>query len=214
MAKKLKRVVESTSYPLPNDLWLDTSGENPVLKINRNGDWIPVSGGNSDGGDTPSPDPTPAEFYIKFRIHDFGLDQRGNIADSYKTRGYDLDELFDMSDDTLPKLIEYAMKMQALQLEQYEDRDGIETDVNYNYCDINLDLFESGLWGEFSSEDFSCGNHPRVQIMSSYSDNVTGKAVFLPKLVISNSQASYGDIPGVSAIYLEMKEDGKYWIVS
>lgn len=57
MEKKIKRVVESNGSPLDTDLWIDSSGDAPVLKTKQHGEWVEIGGGTSP---SPEPEPTPS----------------------------------------------------------------------------------------------------------------------------------------------------------
>ena len=46
MKKVIERIVESPGAPNENDLWLNGK----TLKRFQNGEWVAISGGNSDGG--------------------------------------------------------------------------------------------------------------------------------------------------------------------
>ena len=144
MAKKVKRVVESTSYPLPNDLWLDTSGENPVLKTNQNGEWITVSGSNG-GDDTPSPSPSFGQFSMKFKTDEFlGENNNFKFEDGH---GYYLEDFIDASEQNLGILnsILDSMTLSAGTQEEFPDINVYEGPFGGRFYYVST---ESGFYGE------------------------------------------------------------------
>lgn len=65
-------------------------------------------GGDDGGGDTPTPEPS--EFVLRFKSENFGYDSENNQFSNYPgaidtSKGYTLDEIFEMSDNTLEKYI-------------------------------------------------------------------------------------------------------------
>ena len=165
------------------------------------------SGGDGGGGDTPTPEPTPAQdISIKFKISDFGLDNRDSVPDELKNRGYDLNEIFDMSDDTLQRMIDRALRTQAKMIEDFGD-----TPYTFNFFDkFTLDLYESGTWSEFTNS----GAHPIVDIQ--VGDYDWNNNEYTPIVKLSFYNAFCVDISAVGPRF-EMQlhlDDNKYWFVS
>ena len=53
-----ERIAVQPGAPLETDMWLDTSGETPILKVFLNGKWVPISGGAAAASCTCSDDET------------------------------------------------------------------------------------------------------------------------------------------------------------
>ena len=45
-----ERIAVQPGAPLETDMWLDISGASPILKVNLNGSWVPISCGGSAQG--------------------------------------------------------------------------------------------------------------------------------------------------------------------
>ena len=90
---------DENSEPPKNYLW----AKGGKLFKNIEGQWKEVSkkGSEDEGGDS-----TPTEFYIKFKADNFGLIDSTNVPDTVdRIKGYRLDEILDMSDNTVENFI-------------------------------------------------------------------------------------------------------------
>ena len=109
--KKKTIIWEDNNEPPKDYIWAKKDGKFYEYSYATRS-WVEsksISGGNSggsggsggDGGDS-----TPTEFYIKFKAENFGVRDDTNVPDTVdRDKGYRLDEILDMSDNTVENFI-------------------------------------------------------------------------------------------------------------
>ena len=142
--------------------------------------------GGDGGGDTPTPEPPPAQdISIKFKISDFGLDNRDSVPDELKNRGYDLNEIFVEDFGDTPYTID-------------------------SFDKFTLDLYESGTWSEFTNS----GAHPIVDIQVGDYDWNNNEYTPIVKLSFYNAFCVDISAVGPRFEMQLHLDDNKYWFVS
>ena len=161
------------------------------------------SGGNG-GGDTPTPEPS--EFVLRFKS-DYFLDSRGYIKDEVKNGSYALEDIFEMSDNTVENLIYYTEKFNNTMIENFGDQ-YYDYDM-YNKCESIVTLADNEPLGE-DGELF--GTYPVLRITNyEVSDGNDG---WIRKicLIIRSLNPKNGSI-STPSIGFAPNGDGTYYIL-
>ena len=172
MKKIIDRIVAGSGSPGAHDLWLDTSSENYELKVNVDGTsdgWKTIGGGSGSGGGDDGGSDEPTEFYIKFKAENFGIRDNDCVPDTVdRSKGYALDEIFDMSGGVLEAFIKAQEDTRDSLISSGYTLDYVANHVGYNdyyngnassyltNASFNYISYESG---EFSSMD---GSYPVI----------------------------------------------------
>ena len=221
MEKKIiDRIVAGSGSPGAHDLWLDTSSENYELKVNVDGTsdgWKTIGGGSGSGGGDDGGSDEPTEVYIKFKAENFGIRDNDFVPDTVdRSKGYALDEIFDMSGGVLEALIKAQEDARDNLISSGYALEDVASLVGYNYYSngnansyldnksFNYASYESG---EFSSMD---GSYPVIStVFMKYDGQWTAKTFI--QIAGTNLKGYSWTAPNI--IFEKNDEDGKWYIV-
>ena len=174
---------------------------------------ISEGGGSSDGG---GGDSTPTEFYIKFKAENFGLRDGDSVPDTVdRSKGYTLDEIFDMSDEILEKFIKaqedalssfisngYNMEYIANHMGCYNYHDGVPSD-NPGFDAFHYVSYESGSIGSMD------GSYPTIYFgFTKWDEEYTAKT----SMAIEGTNLKGYSWTSPMIIFEKNDEDNKWYI--
>ena len=167
-------------------------------------------GGNDDV--TPTPEPTPTEFYIKFRADDFGIRNQDNVPDTVdRSKGYTLDEIFDISGNVFEEFIKAqedtrdALVSNGYSLGSLEQLLGIYYPDEPQFYLFDYCSYESGEIGRLD------GSYPVITIgLIKWENNQYTAKTFI-KIEGTNLKSYTWTPPMIT--FEKNDEDGKWYIV-
>ena len=172
-------------------------------------------GGNGSGKDGGGDEPT--EVYIKFKAENFDIRDNDRVPDTVdRSKGYALDEIFDMSGGVLEAFIKAQEDARDSLISSGYTLDTVANQVGYNYyyngnADSGLanELFNyiSYESGEFSSMD---GSYPVIRTAFMKYDGQWTAKTFI-QIEGTNLEGYSWTPPNI--IFEKNDEDGKWYIV-
>ena len=171
--------------------------------------WIKIDG---DGiGDSTS-----TEVYIKFKAENFGLRDNDNVPDTVdRTKGYTLDEIFDISGNVLEGFIKAQEDTRDNLISDGYDKYAIGLlmgDYNYSYNELTNGLFNYCSYesGNIGSRD---GSYPVISLgFIKYLGNGEFGAKTIMNIKGSNIYSHSAIVPAIT--FEKNDEDGKWYIIN
>lgn len=180
--------------------------------------WVKIDGdtscddGGGDGGDS-----TPTKVYIKFKAEDFGLRDSDHVPDTIdRSKGYTLDEIFDMSGNMLEEFIKAQedtrdnLVSNGYDIVSIGKVMGINLDddqVIYNHYVFKYYSYESGNFGSM------LGSYPIICLgFVKYNNNdISYTAKTTIKIEGSNLNGTSGT---VTFIDFEKNDEDEKWYIT
>ena len=160
------------------------------VKIEGDTDGSDDGGGDSGGGGDDTP------FVIRFKTENFPLDDTNVLTNAVdRNKGYTLDEIFEMSDNTFQNLIDL-----------WKANANVISDISYAdwWNDLKIPLDYQGPLGDYPRQ------YPYINIHKLF-DSVSRTYLNEPRLDICSEDGPGGSGAGVQ-IYFKEGQDGKWYM--
>lgn len=187
------------------------------IKIDGVAEGDDGGGGGDDGGDGGGGD-EPTEFYIKFRADDFGVRNSDSVPDTVdRSKGYRLDEILDMSDNTIENFINNVESNIEQYLQAYSNQYaldylkyyvGVWYDTSGDSETFNYFSYESGDYGGY--KDGTCFPIISLCFLKQKSDYSLEQSTVL-KIGGTNLRGWSWTPPQI--VFEKNKDDGLWYII-